>query len=110
MLEQRVSKRFKYVLLEERRSCPVGDLEAELYAIQDAQIQTSGVLTLIGDLNDMSSFRHSYLKFRNKGEIKASLVFNAHGELRIPHLEETLLGIAPIGASFKIPGVVTIGF
>lgn len=81
----------------------------------------------------MSSFRHSYLKFRNKGEIKASLVFNAHGELRIPHLEETLLGknpcptwpstaatlttaffeksgIAPIGASFKIPGVVTIGF
>ncbi|KAL8366129.1 hypothetical protein RB595_004752 [Gaeumannomyces hyphopodioides] len=109
VLEQRVSKRFKYVLLEERRSCPVGDLEAELYAILDAQIQTSGVLTLIGDLNDMSTFRHSYLNFRNKGEIKASLVFNAHGELRIPHLEETLLGIAPIGASFKIPGVVTIG-
>ncbi|KLU89888.1 hypothetical protein MAPG_08857 [Magnaporthiopsis poae ATCC 64411] len=109
VLEQRVSKRFKYKLLEERRSCPAGDLEAEIYAILNAEIQTSGVLTLIGDLNNLASFRHSYMNFRNKGEIKASLVFNAHGELRIPYLEEQLLGIAPIGASFKVPRIVTIG-
>ncbi len=40
----------------------------------------------------MSSFRHSYVNFRNKGEIKASVIFKANGELRLPYLEETLLG------------------
>ncbi len=40
----------------------------------------------------MSSFRHSYVNFRNKGEIMASLIFSAHGELRIPYMEEVLLG------------------
>jgi chitinase len=42
--------------------------------------------------NDLKSFRHSYINFRNKGEVKASLIFAAHGEIRIPYMEETLLG------------------
>ncbi|KAK4118089.1 glycoside hydrolase family 18 protein [Parathielavia appendiculata] len=114
VLDQRVRKSFIYTILHERRDCMLNDftqliLEADIHARITADVQTSGVLTLIGDLNDMSSFRHSYVNFRNKGEIKASLVFAAHGELRIPYMEETLLGIAPIGASFKIPGIVTIG-
>ncbi|KAK3899329.1 hypothetical protein C8A05DRAFT_37064 [Staphylotrichum tortipilum] len=53
----------------------------------------------------MSSFKHSYVNFRNKGEVKASLIFAAYGELRIPYTEEVLPGIAPIGAR----GIVTIG-
>jgi chitinase len=44
------------------------------------------------DQNDLKSFRHSYINFRNKGEVKASLIFAAHGEIRIPYMEETLLG------------------
>jgi hypothetical protein len=40
----------------------------------------------------MSSFKHSYINFRNKGEVQASLIFTAHGELRIPYMEEVLLG------------------
>jgi chitinase len=80
-----------------------------VHARISADVQTSGVLTLIGDLANLKEFRHSYINFRNKGEIQASLVFHAHGELRLPYMEDTVLGIAPLGASFKIPGIVTIG-
>ena len=44
--------------------------------------------------NDMSSFKHSFVNFRNTGEIKASIIFSAHGELRIPYMEDVLLGIS----------------
>lgn len=109
VLDQRISKTFTYVILDERRSCPAGEFSAHIDARISVNVQTSGVITLIGRLNDLSSFKHSYVNFRNKGEIKAGLTFNAHGELRIPYKEDTLLGIAPPGASFKIPGIVTIG-
>ncbi len=57
----------------------------------------------------MASFKHSYVNFRNKGDITASLIFNARGELRLPRMERTLFGIAPLFASFKVPGIVTVG-
>ncbi|KAH7304437.1 hypothetical protein B0I35DRAFT_495191, partial [Stachybotrys elegans] len=113
VLDQKIKKDFIYTILDESRTCQVGGfpttLSANLHARIGVDIQTSGVLTLIGHMNSLDSFKHSYINFRNKGEIKASLVFNAYGELRIPYKEETLLGIAPMGASFKIPGIVTIG-
>lgn len=45
--------------------------------------------------NGMNSFKHSCVNFRNKREIKASLVFVSHGELRLPYMEKTLLGKSP---------------
>ncbi|KAK4108057.1 glycoside hydrolase family 18 protein [Canariomyces notabilis] len=109
LLDQRVSKTFVYKIVDEKRTCPTGEFAADVHARISADVQTSGVLTLIGDLANMKEFRHSYINFRNKGEIQASLVFHAHGELRLPYMEDTILGIAPLGASFKIPGIVTIG-
>jgi len=109
VLDQRIQKTFVYKILDEKRTCPNGEFAADIRARITADVQTSGVLTLIGDLANLKEFRHSYINFRNKGEVKASLVFHAHGELRLPYMEDTLLGIAPIGASFKIPGIVTIG-
>ncbi|KAM7184016.1 glycoside hydrolase [Rhypophila sp. PSN 637] len=109
VLDQRIAKTFTYVVLDERRTCPAGEFSAKIEARIKVDIQTSGVITLIGRLNDMKSFRHSYVNFRNKGDIKASLSMNAKGELKIPYKEDVLFGIAPMFASFKVPGVVTIG-
>lgn len=122
VLDQKVHKTFLYQIMYEKRTCMISEnvqatVEADLHAVITADVQTSGVMTLIGNMvrlsdssllcqfadhtltflsatnqNDMSSFKHSYVNFRNKGEIKASLVFNAYGELRIPYKEETLLG------------------
>ncbi|KAH8895448.1 glycoside hydrolase [Thozetella sp. PMI_491] len=114
VLDKKIEKTFIYKILDEKRSCMISEnvqatVEADLHAKVHAEIQTSGVLTIIGNMNDMTSFKHSYVNFRNKGGITASLIFHAYGELRIPYKEQTLLGFAPIGASFKVPGVVTIG-
>lgn len=109
LLDQRVSKTFVYKIIDEKRQCPLGEFAADVHARLSVNVQTSGVLTLIGDLANLKEFRHSYINVRNKGEIQASLVFHAHGEIRLPYMEDTVLGIAPLGASFKIPGIVTIG-
>lgn len=54
VLDQRVKKTFTYKILDEKRSCAIGGiptvLEADIHAKLAVDIQTSGVLTLIGDL------------------------------------------------------------
>ncbi|KAI9162673.1 glycoside hydrolase [Paramyrothecium foliicola] len=121
LLDQRLEKLFTYNLIDEVKDCFIAGqpvhIEAHLYAKLIANIQTSSVVPLIGKLSDLKSFRHSYLNFRNKGDILALIVFKALGELRIPYMEETLLadktawqpGVAVIGASFIAPGILTIG-
>jgi chitinase len=55
VLDQQVKKTFVYQILHERRDCMLNDftqliLEADIHARITADVQTSGVLTLIGDL------------------------------------------------------------
>ncbi len=54
ILDQRVQSTFIYKILGERRDCMVGFtrvvMEADIHARITADIQTSGVLTLIGNL------------------------------------------------------------
>ncbi len=54
VLDQRVQTTFIYKILDERRDCMVGSVrvitEVDVHARITADIQTSGVLTLIGDL------------------------------------------------------------
>ncbi len=54
ILDQRVQSTFIYKILDERRDCMVGFtrmiMEADIHARITADIQTSGVLTLIGNL------------------------------------------------------------
>ncbi len=64
-------------------SCPRLDAHATLWATLNINIETSAVVTLIGDLADLDSFKEqSYATFRNKGDIKASFNFDAAAELR----------------------------
>lgn len=43
----------------------------------DVNIETSALLTLIGNLGDLSSFGESHVLFRNSGSVKASLNLEA---------------------------------
>jgi chitinase len=54
VLDQGVKKSFTYKILEEKRTCSIRGvpttLEADIHARLSVDIQTSGVLTLIGEL------------------------------------------------------------
>ncbi len=54
ILDQRVKSTFIYKIVDERRDCMVGFTrvvtEADIHAVISADIQTSGILTLIGNL------------------------------------------------------------
>lgn len=136
-LTHSVHKRFEVTILDIKNECPLDwlpeqvedDIGATIKALLDVNVETSTMLSLKGDLAHLGELE-AYLTFRNKGDIKASLTFDAWAVLRIPKLEKTLFGksyfvfssqivfhdaysfptgIAPIGASLKVPGVVTIG-
>jgi chitinase len=55
VLDQKVSKTFIYQILSEHRTCMISEntqatVEADLHALITADVQTSGVLTLIGNM------------------------------------------------------------
>ncbi len=86
-------------LINVKNECPLewlpegveDDIGAVISATLNMDVQTSALLTMKGDMAHIGDLQ-SYLTFRNKGEIKASLTFDAWAELRFPNWEKTLFG------------------
>lgn len=86
-------------LINVKNECPLewlpegveDDIGAVISATLNMDVQTSALLTMKGDMAHIQDLQ-SYLTFRNKGEIKASLTFDAWAELRFPDWEKTLFG------------------
>lgn len=116
VLSHGIHEEFIVDLINVKNECPLDwlptgvedDIGAVISATLNMDVGTSAELSIKGDLAHVGDLK-TYLTFRNKGEIKASLNINAWAELKFPSWEKTLFGIAPLGASFKVPGVVTIG-
>lgn len=62
-----------------------------------------------GDFGDMSSWRESHMLFRSKGEIKTTLNLWAFARMAFNSDEVELFGLDKFGATFSIPGLVTVG-
>lgn len=77
-----IHENFRWTLFEDSVSCPRFDARAEIWATLSLNIETAAVITIIGNLNDLSSFDQSYATFRNKGDVKVSFNFAADAELR----------------------------
>lgn len=99
LLSHGVHDQFIIDLINVKNECPLewlpegveDDIGAVISATLNMDVQTSALLTMKGDMAHIGDLQ-SYLTFRNKGEIKASLTFDAWAELRFPNWEKTLFG------------------
>jgi chitinase len=114
-LNHRVNEKVELVLIDQQFGpCPVGgaQVQANLRSSITAEldVQTSFGLTIITTLRDGLDLSKSYLYFKNKGEVKATFELDAVASLTYSTGDIKLLGLDDFpGATFRVPGVVTIG-
>lgn len=99
ILSHGIHKEFIVDILDVKNECPLDwvpegvedDIGAHISAVLNVDVETSTMLSLKGDMAHLSEIE-AYLTFRNKGDIRASLIFDAWAVLRIPKMERTLFG------------------
>ncbi|KAL2757510.1 glycoside hydrolase family 18 protein [Sodiomyces alcalophilus JCM 7366] len=109
LVRHSVNQNFRWTLFDQDISCPRLDAHAELWASLNVNVETAAVATFIGSITNIANLQHTYVTFRNSGDVKFTFHFDANAELRFTTGPTEVVGIAPLGASFKIPGIVTIG-
>lgn len=91
-----INKVIEIPVFDESKVCQIGGVtqtvSAKLTAAMNIKMETSGQVTLIGNLGDLRSFKQSHLTFRNKGFITALIDFQAKGELRFGSLNNEIAG------------------
>ncbi|ORY01574.1 hypothetical protein BCR34DRAFT_592200 [Clohesyomyces aquaticus] len=70
---------------------------------------TAASVTVIGTLGNLNSFEESSAWFHTSGSIDAKLHFNAKGKMSFHTGQVEVFGAHNFGASFRVPGIVTIG-
>jgi chitinase len=114
LVRHRVDETVRWILVDESVQCDwdngvtaTGRFRA--WADLSVNIETSAMLTLIGNLGDLSSFDQSHVFFRNKGSVKASFNLDALATASFMTGPMELFGLQNFGATFAVPGIVTIG-
>lgn len=95
--------------------CPVGPAQAQANVRSTVnahiQVDTTFGLTLITTLGDDLDLSHSYLFFKNKGEVTANFELDAVASLTYSSGDIKLFGLDNFpGATFRVPGVVHCRF
>lgn len=102
-------------IFDQDLNCPalqgfgVDALYFRAWAELNLDIQAAAGVTVIGTLGDLKSFEESSVWFRTNGRVDASLHFQAKGALSFHTGQVELFGAHNFGASFRVPGIVTIG-
>ncbi|KAF6812686.1 glycosyl hydrolase family 18 [Colletotrichum sojae] len=113
LVRHRVNQQIRWDLYDEAISCRIKGVDTTGYfkawADLNVNIETSALVTLIGNMGDLSSFDESHVLFRNSGSVKASLNLEALVNLHFLTGKVELFGLQNFGATFAVPGVVTIG-
>ncbi|RMZ85658.1 hypothetical protein DV737_g650, partial [Chaetothyriales sp. CBS 132003] len=115
IIANRYTDDFTVVLLNENfPNCPIGPGGTEVsgklnvQATTHVDIETSFGFTLITDLQSLD-FSNSYLYFRNCGEVSAKFTADAVATATWQSDGVKLLSADQFGATFSVPGIVTIG-
>ncbi|OAL43395.1 hypothetical protein IQ07DRAFT_593170 [Pyrenochaeta sp. DS3sAY3a] len=85
------------------------DLYFRSWVELDVDIKAAGGVTVIGKLGNLKSFDQSSAWFRCEGSVKSSIHFEAFGKVSFHTGDIELFGAHNFGASFRVPGIVTIG-
>lgn len=113
LVRHRVNEQVRWNLYDESVACNINGIDTTGYfsawADLNVNIETSTLLTLIGNLGDLSSFDQSHVLFRNSGSVKTSFNLEALITLQFLTGEIELFGLQNFGATFSVPGIVTIG-
>ncbi|KAI1211222.1 family 18 glycosyl hydrolase [Annulohypoxylon truncatum] len=108
-----ITNQVPFYLFNENLQCTLLGLPYTAYftvwADLHVDIQTSAQLTLIGRLNDLSSWKQSHVLVRNKGSIQTGLHMEAQGQMRFSTGRVELFGLPNFAGNFQVPGLVTIG-
>ncbi|KAK4097654.1 glycoside hydrolase family 18 protein [Parathielavia hyrcaniae] len=114
LVRHRVDQTMRWDLVDESVQCDfdngvsaTGRFKA--WTDLSVNIETSAMLTLIGNLGDLSSFDQSHILFRNRGSVKASFNLDALATVSFMTGTMELFGLQNFGATFSVPGIVTIG-
>lgn len=100
-------------LIEQNLNCLEYGCFDDLYfrSWVDLEVNTkaAGGVTVIEKLGNLKSFLQSIVWFRSEGSVKAALKFEAFGKVSFHTGDIELFGAHNFGASFRVPGIVTIG-
>ncbi|KAF2733512.1 hypothetical protein EJ04DRAFT_468282 [Polyplosphaeria fusca] len=113
-IRHQVRDTFTVKIFDQDLKCPqfpewVDDLYFRSWAKLTVDIQTAAGVTVIGNLGNLKSFDESSAWFHTSGSIDASLNFEAMGKMSFHTGQVELFGAHNFGASFRVPGIVTIG-
>lgn len=114
-LNHHVNEKVELLLIDQQFGpCPVGPAQAQANIkssiTAEIDVETSFGLTIITSLHEGMDLSRSYLYFRNAGEVNAKFELDAVASLTYSTGDIKLLGLDDFpGATFRIPGVVTIG-
>ncbi|KAI9370921.1 hypothetical protein BJX61DRAFT_548662 [Aspergillus egyptiacus] len=114
-LNHHVNEKVELLLIDQQFGpCPVGPAQAQANIrssiTAEIDVETSFGLTIITTLQEGMDLSRSYLYFRNAGEVNAKFELDAVASLTYSTGDIKLLGLDDFpGATFRVPGVVTIG-
>ncbi|KAI3537270.1 glycosyl hydrolase family 18 [Colletotrichum abscissum] len=113
LVRHTVNEQFRWNIYDESVSCNIKGVDTTGYftawADLNVNIQSSALVTLIGNLQDLNSFEESHVLFRNSGSVKASINAEALAHVEFLTGEIELFGLENFGGTFTVPGIVTIG-
>ncbi|PQE17112.1 glycosyl hydrolase family 18 protein [Rutstroemia sp. NJR-2017a BBW] len=108
-----VSETLNVILLDETYQCTIKGVDISANLLVEAQtsvsIDTSFGLTMIGTLGTPVDLSGSYLWFKNSGNIQALFMIDALVSAHYDTKDVELFGLENFGATFSIPGIVTVG-
>ncbi|KAF2994020.1 hypothetical protein E8E14_001381 [Neopestalotiopsis sp. 37M] len=112
-----VSETLNVILLDESYQCTIAGVDTAAKLLVKAQttvnIDTSFGLTVIAKLGDSASslidLSQSYLWFKNSGNVQALFNIDALVSAKYDTKDIELFGLQNFGATFSIPGIVTVG-
>ncbi|KAH8682064.1 hypothetical protein BX600DRAFT_429956 [Xylariales sp. PMI_506] len=121
LIRHSINAVYPYTLFDYSKSCSIFGIPAQqylkLWANLEINVKTTASLSLIlpltsrlqGDFGDIRSFGESSVLLRTSGNIAVELNFESFGQLSFNSGQLELFGLDNFGATFSIPGIVTIG-
>ena len=121
MLNPSISKQFTHdideiftaKIVDDKWTCQNGNTNTEasilVQALTRVRVSTSFGFTLITKLSLPLDLSQSYLSFSNNGEVTATFTLEALAKISYNSGDKSILELPFPGASFRIPGIATIG-
>ncbi|KAK0710667.1 hypothetical protein B0H67DRAFT_516214 [Lasiosphaeris hirsuta] len=113
VFKRSISDTVTWTIFEWARVCQFNGFPTQMYlkmwAEIDYEVEAVAMLNLIGDFGDLNSWKESHMHFRTKGDVEASLNFLAFAKISFNSDEIELFGMERFGATFGIPGLLTLG-